>query len=217
MKSSRKSLRKRSKRKRDNDHPHDNEHSKDFRAPSNLPHRRKKQIRKQDGINSPSWEESKQEVPKVIFVVAGSAGGRPPKAIKSLLEGLGMTIYVPNSGKWKSYKTEGQNREFLLEGIKEAMKIAKKEKEAHNIVIASSSFGCRVAASLWVADKAEGVVPKIVMRKLICFGYPLFRPKPGQDRIRVLKDLPENLQTPTLLKQIDRKYDSSVCARMKMA
>mmetsp|Transcript_17373 Transcript_17373/g.20944 ORF Transcript_17373/g.20944 Transcript_17373/m.20944 type:complete len:106 (-) Transcript_17373:267-584(-) len=32
------------------------------------------------------------------------------------------------------------------------------------------------------------------MRKLICFGYPLFRPKPGQDRIRVLKDLPENLQ-----------------------
>jgi len=37
-----------------------------------------------------------------------------------------MTIYVPNSGKWKSYKTEGQNREFLLEGIKEAMKIAKK-------------------------------------------------------------------------------------------
>mmetsp|Transcript_13607 Transcript_13607/g.18849 ORF Transcript_13607/g.18849 Transcript_13607/m.18849 type:complete len:107 (+) Transcript_13607:624-944(+) len=32
------------------------------------------------------------------------------------------------------------------------------------------------------------------MRKLICFGYPLFRPKAGQDRIRVLKDLPEKMQ-----------------------
>jgi len=37
-------------------------------------------------------------------------------------------------------------------------------------------------------------IPENVERKLVCFGFPLFRPKAGQDRSQALKSIPKEVK-----------------------
>jgi len=137
-------------------------------------------------------EQKAKESKLPVVVMAGSAGGRPPKAIKEMLEKLTTVIYAPESGKWKSWSPAGPNQTALQSAVQTAISMASKGDENRGVVIASSSFGCRVAAQFW-ADRDQSI-DKAVQRKLVCFGYPLFRPKPGQDRVAVLKQLPKDLR-----------------------
>jgi len=108
-----------------------------------------------------------------------------------MLEGIAnQVILVPSSGKWKSWNPGGVNQDKLLDEL--TIAAAKAASSGASVVLASSSFGCRVAAQLW-ADRSQDI-PDNVKRKLICFGYPLFRPKPGQDRSAALKSIPNNVK-----------------------
>lgn len=131
----------------------------------------------------------------VVVIVAGSAGGRPPKDVRQALEGVASrVVYVPegDNARWKGWNPAGKNQRSLYDAIIKEAASSQAEQGRIKIVVAGSSFGCRVAARLF-AD-VEPDLPDAVSRSLMCFGFPLYRPKPGQDRTGVFAQLPEGLR-----------------------
>eukprot|EP00937_MAST-01D_sp_MAST-1D-sp2_P006010 g6010.t1 len=136
---------------------------------------------------------------RVVFVLAPSAGGTPPKAVLRLLQGLGRVVPLPGTGRWSgSQFGSAKNQDKLLTVLEDTCEAAASCARPQRVVLACTSFGCRVAARLFgsgASDANRARRDALVARGALChalllFGFPLHGPDKQQDRAAVLRELP---------------------------